>query len=64
MTPLEEAQQLAARHRLKVVPRRTSSGAVRCWLLYRDTLPRLTYIGERCNEKALLALVKSASKSE
>lgn len=59
MNTLDEVQAIAKRNGLRVMPKSTSTGAPRCWLVYRDTVPRLTYLGERCSEKSLLSFVRS-----
>lgn len=52
-----EAERIAARAGLKVFRRRG------VFLVYRDTIPKLTFIGQRVNARACLSLVKAAAGS-
>lgn len=53
---LIEAERIAKNAGLRITCRR---GVYRVW---RDTIPKLTFIGERVNEAATLELVKKAAR--
>ena len=54
---LDEAFRLAKEHKLVIVSRRE------VYRVFRATVPHLTFIGERVDPEALLALVKRAAKA-
>lgn len=55
---LEAAKQLAKKSNLLIMAKRTSSGAVQTYRVFRATLPKPTFVGERINERSLLDLVR------
>lgn len=55
---LAEARKIAARSNLVVVPKRSASGGVRNYKVFRKMPDRLVFLGEKVDETALLALVK------
>lgn len=53
---LDEAHELAAEGNLRILTRRG------LYLVYRNTLPKLTYVGQAVDSTKLLALVRRAAR--
>lgn len=62
-SPIEQAQLLARKHRLKVVGQRSASGGVREWRVFREMPGRLVFVGSSVSEAGALAIVKRAAAS-
>lgn len=61
-TPLERAQNIARRARLKIVGKRNARGNVQEWRVFREMPGRLVFVGARTTEAATLALVEKLAQ--
>lgn len=57
------AQRIAADANIAIVSKRTSTGDVRCFRVFRKTSPRLTFLGEAASEERLLRLVERCART-
>lgn len=55
-----QAQLLAKAAGMTVIAPRNQAGKVIAYNLFRNTQPKLTFIGQRVNEKALIELIRRA----
>lgn len=55
---LEEAHAIAKRAQLRIVNKRG------VFVVYRNTVPKLTYVGARVDAESLLALVRRAAQHD